>query len=56
MIGQICKNLHFEESPKNFDWKISLMKELSLLKSGHLVVENFEENDLTSMLKFICCS
>ena len=56
MISQICKNLHFEESPKNFDWKISLMKELSLLKSGHLVVENFEENDLTSMLKFICCS
>ena len=56
IISKICENLHFEKLPKRCDWKISLVKELSLLKSGHLVIKNFEEDDLVDMIDFLCCS
>ena len=56
IISKICENLHFEKVPKKCDWKISLVKELSLLKSGHLVIKNFEEDDLVDMIDFLCCS
>ena len=56
IISKICENLHFEKVPKKCDWKISLVKELSLLKSGHLGIKNFEEDDLVDMIDFLCCS
>ena len=55
-ISNICKHLSFEETPEGSKGKIQILKELSLLKSGHLALDCFEEDDIQEMLHFVCCS
>ena len=55
-ISKICNNIHFEEIPDSQKWRLTLIKELSLVKSGHLILDEFDEELLQQLVKFVCCS
>ena len=50
---QTLKRIRVYDLPEDEAWKISLMKELALIKRGHFEVD-FDDKDLEDILEFIC--
>ena len=55
-IEIVCKKINFVETPVNEDWKVPAAKELSLIRSRNLSLENFSNDEIEEMLRFICVS
>ena len=50
----ICRKIEFENLPDEEAWRIAAMKEVALVKSGHMVLEGFSEEEVAEMLRVIC--
>ena len=50
----ICRKIEFENLPDEEAWRIAAMKEVALVKSGHMVLEGFSEEEVGEMLRVIC--
>ena len=55
-INAVCERLSFAELPEEELWRIAAAKEVSLIKSNHLYVEGFANDELEEILRFICTS
>ena len=55
-VGKVCDQIHFETVPDGNMWRIDAAKELSLVKSKHLIVDGFTNDEIEEMIKFICIS
>ena len=53
-INEILEKVDFEKLPDAHAWKISAMKDIVLVKAGHLVLEGFEEDEVNDILQYIC--
>ena len=53
-IGRICERLEFEEVPESEVWRIPAMKEAALVKSGHMQIQGFSDDEVEQILAFIC--
>ena len=48
--------LSFAELPEEELWRIAAAKEVSLIKSNHLYVDGFANDELEEIIRFICTS
>ena len=55
-VDKVCDQIHFETVPDGNMWRIDAAKELSLVKSKHLIVDGFNNDEIEEMIKFICIS
>ena len=55
-IDKVCDNISFATVPDGNMWKINAAKELSLVKSKHLIVDGFTDDEIEEMLQFTCIS
>ena len=55
-VDKVCDQIHFETVPDGNMWRIDAAKELSLVKSKHLFVDGFTNDEIEEMIKFICIS
>ena len=53
-LHRIVKNLHFKEIPEEETWRIAAMKEIVWIKLGYVKVEDFTEEMIDEILRFIC--
>ena len=52
-INAVCERISFAELPEEELWRIAAV---SLIKSNHLYVDGFANNELEEILRFICTS
>ena len=55
-LSNICLKIHFCEVPDEEKWRIALLKEISLIKSNHLHLEQFNSSEIDEILNYICIS
>ena len=55
-VDEVCEHIHFETVPDDNMWRINAAKELSLVKSQHLIVDGFTNDEVEEMIEFICVS
>ena len=55
-IDMACDKVSFADVPLGESWKIDAVKELSKIKSNHLTVEGFSNEEVDEILQFICVS
>ena len=53
-MGKLVEKIHFEEIPREEVWRISVMKEMVLMKQGFLEVKGFEVEEAEEILQYIC--
>ena len=53
-MGKLEEKMHFEQIPKEEMWRISVMKEMALMKQGFLDVEGFAVEETELILQYIC--
>ena len=52
-INKIVERLHFAKTPEVENWKIDAMKEIALVKSGHMNLEGFSSAEVDEILRYI---
>ena len=55
-INTVCDMLSFAEIPEEELWRIAATKEVSLIKSNHLYVDGFANDEIEEILRFMCTS
>ena len=55
-IDDACDNLNFQQVPEDQVWRISLAKELSIVKTRNAYLEGFSPAEVDEMLQYVCVS
>ena len=53
-VDKVCEKIQFETDPDDNMWRIDAAKELSLVKSKHLIVDGLTNYEIEEMIKVIC--
>ena len=56
IIEDACKRIKFQQVPEDQIWRISLAKELSIIKSRNSILEGFSPAEVDEMLQYVCVS
>ena len=54
IIEDACKRIKFQQVPEDQIWRISLAKELSIIKSRNSILEGFSPAEVDEMLQYVC--
>ena len=55
-VINVSKNIQFEEIPKEEHWRLNFVKELSLVKTGNLILPGFSSDEIEDIINFTCIS